>query len=104
MDLLPKTKNENKYLKKQEIQNMFIETNQIKFALTMTCLMQIYLEEKSQLNCYMIILQEIRNVMGNNAELLQWIMTDKSTNLINQQQKNLLWQEQLKLHQTKNEQ
>ena len=45
MDLLPKTKNENKYLKKQEIQNMFIETNQIKFALTMTWLMQIYLEE-----------------------------------------------------------
>ena len=45
MDLLPKTKNENKYLKKQEIQNMFIEMNQIKFALTMTWLMQIYLEE-----------------------------------------------------------
>ena len=42
--------------------------------------------------------------MGNKAELLQWIITDKSTNLINQQQKNLLWEEQLKLHQTKNEQ
>ena len=42
--------------------------------------------------------------MGNNPELLQWIITDKSTNLINQQQKNLLWEEQLKLHQTKNEQ
>ena len=41
-DLSLKTKNEYKNAKKQEIQNTFIKTNQIKLAFNMTWLIEIF--------------------------------------------------------------